>query len=174
MSGESHCYQMLCGARISAIEVEQLSWGQGLLEISVPEGALKFPKTASDEELLVGVRRWVDLLSEDRFSEAYNLTAHDSYHAWTPDLIRSVVAGYGMPHEPENHEYRISKISQTEGGPSPRWEVERWQDAQPGSRVGFIWFDLPLDGEWSDLTATFEIVQDDEHYVLVLQDIHVF
>ncbi|KMW57419.1 hypothetical protein AIOL_002383 [Candidatus Rhodobacter oscarellae] len=35
-------------------------------------------------------------------------------------------------------------------------------------------FDLPLDGEWSDLTATFEVMQVKEQFVLVLQDIHVF
>ncbi|WP_152912503.1 hypothetical protein [Candidatus Rhodobacter oscarellae] len=143
-------------------------------EISVPEGVLTFPKTASNEELLDGVRKWVDLLSENRFSEAYNLTAHDSYYAWTPELIQSVVAGYGMPHEPGDHVYGISKISQTEGGPSPRWEVDRWQDAEPSSRIGFVSFDLPLDGEWSDLTATFEVMQVKEQFVLVLQDIHVF
>ena len=43
----------------------------------MPEGVLTFPETASDEELLDGVRKWIYLLSEDRFSEAYNLTAHD-------------------------------------------------------------------------------------------------
>jgi hypothetical protein len=134
---------------------------------------LKFPKTANDEELLDGVRKWVDLLSEDRFSKAFDLTAYDSYREWTPDLIRSVIAGYGVPHEPESREYGISKVSQTEGGPSPRWEVDRWQNAEPSSRIGFVRFDLPLDGEWSDLTATFEVVQINEHYVLILQDIHV-
>lgn len=143
-------------------------------KISVPKGVLTFPKTASDEELLDGVRKWVDLLSEDKFSEAYNLTAHDSYYAWSPELIRSFIAGYGMRHEPGNHAYRISKISQTEGGASPRWVIDRWLDAEPSSRIGFVWFDLPLDGEWSDLTATFEVKQNKEHFVLVLQDIKVF
>jgi hypothetical protein len=145
-----------------------------LSEISVPDGVLTFPQTASDEELLDGVKMWVDMLAEERFPEAYQLTAHDSHYAWTPDLIRSVVVGYGLPHESGNHEYRISKICEARGGPSPRWEVDRWQDTEPRYRVGFISFDLPLDGEWSDLTATFEIVVHHGQLILVLQDIHVF
>ncbi len=143
-------------------------------EISVPDGVLTFPQTASDAKLLDGVKMWVDMLAEERFSEAYQLTAHDSYHAWTPDLIRSVVAGYGSPHKPGEHEYRISKVSDTRGGSSPRWVVDRWKDAEPRHRVGFVSFDLPVDGEWSDLTATFEIVERHDQLVLVLQDIHVF
>ena len=76
----------------------------------MPDSALSFPTSATDEELLDGVKKWVELLSEERFSEAYELTAHASYNAWTPDLIRSVIAGYGMPHEPGHHEHKISKF----------------------------------------------------------------
>ena len=140
----------------------------------MPEGALTFPKEASDEELLDGVKKWVDLLAEARFSEAYNLTAHDSYYEWTPDLIRSVIAGYGMPHEQGDPEHRISKIVETEGGGAPDWWVDRWENAEPSNRLGFVSFYLPLDGEWSDLTATFEVLRNKDHLVLVLQDIHVF
>ena len=145
-----------------------------MLEISVPDGALTFPKTASDESLLIGVQKWVDLLGEERFLEAFKLTAHDSFYSWTPDLIRSVIAGYGLPHEPGDHEHRVSKISGTKGGASSRWQVDRWHDAEPSNRIGLVSIDLPLDGEWSDLTATFEILQLDNHLVLVLNEIHVF
>lgn len=135
---------------------------------------MTFSKTASDQELLEGVKKWVSLLAEEKFLEAYELTAQDSYYEWTPQLMRSVIAGYGMRHEPGDHEYRISKISETQGGPSPRWEVERWQDAEPRSRIGSVSCDLPLDKEWSDLTATFEVVKNEDHLMLVLQEIHVF
>lgn len=143
-------------------------------KISVPDSALTFPKTASDEDLLSGARKWVDLLAEARSADAFMLTAHDSYYSWTPDLIQSVIAGCGLPHELGNHKYRISKTSETKGGPSPRWEVDRWQEAEPSSRIGFVWIDLPVEGEWSDLTATFEVLQHDNHLVLVLNDIRVF
>jgi hypothetical protein len=40
--------------------------------------------------------------------------------------------------------------------------------------VGEVWFDLPLDGSWSDLTATFDLQERGGALVLVLQEIHVF
>ena len=43
-------------------------------EILIPDGALSFPKTASDEHLLNGVKKWVELLAEDRFADAFDLT----------------------------------------------------------------------------------------------------
>jgi len=39
--------------------------------------------------------------------------------------------------------------------------------------VGQVWFDLPLNGVWSDLTATFDIKLDGEALYLELDDIHV-
>ena len=142
-------------------------------EILIPDRALSFPKTASDEHLLNGVKKWVELLAEDRFADAFDLTGHYRHCSWTPELIRSVIAGYGLPHETGEHVYRISKIPEAIDGRSPRWKVDRWRDAEPDNRVGFISMDRPLDGEWSDLTATFEIAQLRGRLVLVLNDIHV-
>jgi hypothetical protein len=36
-----------------------------------------------------------------------------------------------------------------------------------------VWLDLPLDGEWSDLTAIFDMLEDRDELVLLLNDIHV-
>ncbi len=36
-----------------------------------------------------------------------------------------------------------------------------------------MWFDLPVNGEWSDLTATFQILRHGDALVLQLEDIHV-
>lgn len=41
-----------------------------------------------------------------------------------------------------------------------------------GSR-GRVYFDLPLNGEWSDLTAIFRLEHDKENLLLVLEEIHV-
>lgn len=42
------------------------------------------------------------------------------------------------------------------------------------SIVGKVWYDLPLNGEWSDLTATFNILKSESHIVLELNEIHIF
>ena len=39
--------------------------------------------------------------------------------------------------------------------------------------INEVWFDLPLDGIWSDLTATFDIWKLDKCIVLQLEQIHV-
>lgn len=39
--------------------------------------------------------------------------------------------------------------------------------------MGHVWFDLPLDGVWSDLTATFDVCKEDGQLVLELVDVHV-
>ena len=39
--------------------------------------------------------------------------------------------------------------------------------------VGHVDFDLPLNGEWSDVTATFNIREVEDAWVLCLEDIHV-
>ena len=38
---------------------------------------------------------------------------------------------------------------------------------------GHVWFDLPLNGNWSDLTALLNFRTVDEALVLELDDIHV-
>ena len=39
--------------------------------------------------------------------------------------------------------------------------------------VGEIFYDLPINGEWSDLTATFKILQAKDYVTLELNEIHV-
>jgi hypothetical protein len=56
--------------------------------------------------------------------------------------------------------------------PWPRHEVDRdtLPDGQPFTSV---WFDMPLNGYWSDVTATFDLDRDGEMLVLALEMIHV-
>ena len=61
---------------------------------------------------------------------------------------------------------------------TPRHEVDRWESPRRREggeeALGEVWFDLPLDGEWSDLTATFEVRRGEAGMWLVLREIHVF
>ena len=51
-----------------------------------------------------------------------------------------------------------------------RWEPRRTLD---GTIVGSVEFDLPIDGEWSDLTAIFTLSEVEGSLVLSLEDLHV-
>ena len=83
-----------------------------------------------------------------------------------------MIVGYGSPEPRDGHDHRVTSTALAAGGRTPTHEVERYE-ARAGDRVGHVWFDLPLDGEWSDLTATFDIERRAGRLVLVLDDVHV-
>jgi hypothetical protein len=130
--------------------------------------------SASDEEILAVVRRWVSLLASQDYQSAFELTDHDA--SWTSDLMRRVIEGYGLP-DPKRTHHRVTPIDQASGG-SPRYEVTRWEEPRSldgGEEItGDVWFNLPLDGSWSDLTATFDLRRRGQELRLVLDQIHVF
>jgi hypothetical protein len=126
----------------------------------------------SDEEILAAVEVWIDDLAAGDYQTAFERTAHDPYYAWSADLIRAVVAGYGLPEaHPSGEVFAVSRRTDTPGQPFHRI-VDRTAATQ--DEVAEVWYDLPLNGAWSDLTATFSVQQRIGHAVLVLQQIHVF
>jgi hypothetical protein len=75
---------------------------------------------ASDQELLSVADRWVDCLAAQDYSAAMALTAHDEYYGWTPDLIRGVIEGYGLPDPHPRGPFRSICRSTARGAISPR------------------------------------------------------
>ncbi len=137
---------------------------------------LLLPDAASDDEILAAVRTWVDLLAREDYAGAFALTDHDAYYGWTPQLIREVIAGYGLPHDGKGPRHRVTSI-ESAGGTGSRGQVT-WYELPAGAsplcaRVGHVELDLPLDGSWSDLTATFELRRGESGLVLVLHEIRV-
>jgi len=129
---------------------------------------IHLPKEATDADILAAVRYWVDLLAADRYEEAHAMMLPDG--RWTPDLMRTVVRHYGFI-EPrrDGRTFTVSPISQAAGGRTkPCQDIERFADGG-----GIIHFDLPLNGEWSDVTAIIEIKELREGLALRLADIHV-
>jgi hypothetical protein len=138
------------------------------------------PIDATDDAILSVVRKWVAALAAGDFETAYAMTAHDPYYRWTPERIREVIAGYGLPEPaPDGIVHRVTPMETAEQDDvRPVHEVVRWKGPRrtEGGRdaIGEVRFDLPLDGAWSDLTATFEIQRGADDIVLVLNEIHVF
>lgn len=126
----------------------------------------------TDSEILALVESWVDDLAREDFDVAYSRTEHDPYYAWTPQLIRSVIAGYGLsaPH-PSGEKFKVTSRQRATGQPH-NLTVDRIN--KPDSSIAEVWYDLPLNGEWSDLTATFRVEVRGETSVLILEQIHVF
>ena len=124
------------------------------------------PPDASDSQILDAVRAWADALAAEDYAGALALV--DARPHWTAELLRTVITNYGSV-EPnrDGTTYRVTSLGGARGGPEPRHEVDR-----DGDRIS-VWFDLPLNGAWSDLTATFDVIRRDGGMSLVLDDVHV-
>jgi hypothetical protein len=133
---------------------------------------MRLPGDPSDDELLEAIREWVGLLAEEDYEAAAAYLYEpepDRLGAWTPQLIETVIRNYGsIDPMPDGRIFRVTPLVEATGGPSPRHEVDR-----QGAGAGFIWFDLPLNGTWSDLTATFTFQPINGGTVIVLDDLHV-
>ena len=127
------------------------------------------PPTPSDADIIAAVERWIDDLSGGDFDGAYSRTEHDDYYGWSPALIRAVVTGYGFPEPHPNGPFLVTPRDAARG--QRRASVERL--ATSGGTIAHVAYDLPLNGEWSDLTATFSVERRAEGSVLVLEEIHV-
>jgi len=138
------------------------------------ENAVRLPREATDEEILALVGQWVELLAQGNYGAAYDVTAHEPYYQWTPELMRQTIEGYGFAEPHPAGPFRITSFASAKGGPKPRHRVERFETAQEDGRIGYVLFDLPLNGQWSDLTATFGVYRYEDRVVLSLNEIHVF
>jgi len=120
---------------------------------------------ATEDELIRYVDRWVSHLEQEDYDGAMRMIDHDP--AWTPELIRNIIKSYGEgnPSQRATLEAAATDIHQ-------RKNVDRWDDAPNGS-LGEVWYDLGIDGQTSDLTATFTIRERDGGLVLILNDVHV-
>lgn len=122
--------------------------------------------TASDQKILATVEEWVRLLAKDRFSEAYDYLYHEQGDHLTPELVRTLIKNYGWiePH-PSGVAFKVTPLEGEGRAVLMRFEDER--------HIGHLIFDLPLNGEWSDVSAIFDLLIVDNALVFQLQDIHV-
>jgi hypothetical protein len=131
----------------------------------------------TDAAVLAVIEQWVGLLVEERFDDAMAMLVPSG--TWTPDLLATVVRNYGtVDPRDDGRTFSVTPIAAA-GGDGPRFEVT-WCDPPLANRLdyapdllGHARYDLPLDGQWSDVTAGFEIVLLPEGAVLALDDVHV-
>ncbi len=134
---------------------------------------MTLPLDADDATILAAVRAWVTLLADERYQEAYDALYHPVGDHWTPRLIEAAIHTYGsLEPAATGARYRVTPLETATGALKPRHEVDRFDDA-PGDLVGLVWFDLPLNGHWSDLTATLYVERRDAALVLELNDLHI-
>jgi hypothetical protein len=134
---------------------------------------LKFPiqKQAVDDE----VHKWFDCLARGDYEAAYDLTLHHPYYEWTPELMESIINGYGLPHENGETKYIVTDWRSASGIDSGG-ELDLYEkhvESGGHMQLGHAYYDMPLNGEWSDLSAVFRLVKLEDGAALLLEEIHV-
>ena len=130
---------------------------------------VELPSNPTDQELLSVVDDWIDALVRGEYLAALTMVEHDPYYRWTPALLEAVIAGYGLPEpHPSGTVFRVRPRNSATGGPPAR-NVDRDTGGAPQ-----IEHSLPLNGEWSDLSATFRVESRGNSSAIVLEEVHVF
>ena len=125
------------------------------------------PSASSDSEILAFVDGWAALLEREDYQAAFEFTDHVPGSSWTADLIRDVIKAYGEPG--------ASNRVTVAGGPTDiaqRKEVVRRRNDER-RYLGYVWYDLNLNGLASDLTASFDLIETTRGLSVQLNDIHV-
>ena len=124
-------------------------------------------------EFLAFVRAWLDMLAEAQLAEACaQLDRPNSYGlTWTAAAIRQLLTDtfgpgtrFGAQH-PDGPTF--TRTASASG--SPRVKI----GAFTGGSGYWMDHDVPLNGEWSDLTAQFEFIREPHGFLVVLHDLHV-
>jgi hypothetical protein len=123
--------------------------------------------------------RWTEQLVNANYDEAYAMLLHVENHpgrSWasSPQDLQSWINHYGsltpVPGEPV---FEVTSIEQAMG---ERWEndldLEPPIERYPGYLGRLDWW-LPLNGEWSDLQASFDLVKSGLRVAFVLVALRV-
>lgn len=138
----------------------------------------KFPFTATEQDFHTFITSWVSLLADKKYQEAYNAVLHYDYFEWTPTLMEGIINGYGMQYEVGDTKYEITPPGDALGD-GDRFDVLWFGDevttiVEGRECLAELWYQLPLNNEWSDLTVTFKLVKFSDCLFLELNEIHVF
>jgi hypothetical protein len=137
----------------------------------------RVPRGASREIVLGIVRGWVDVLAAQDFQTVFEELGY-SISSAEPNVerITKAIQYYRSPdYYPGVTTFTVSDWRTAHGGnPEPQQKVI-WYKPNTVGMAGAVAFDLPLNGQWSDLTADFVFFDNDNPdggYTLRLEEIH--
>lgn len=115
------------------------------------------------------VENWLKLIADGRVQDAcWMLDEPNNYGViWTPELIGELIFEY-LDLEAER------PLASVVSDPSLLPEHRQLEVGAFNYCSGYwLDYDVPLDGEWSDLTAQFEFYERNDGFAVVLHDLHV-
>ena len=150
------------------------------------------PIDATDTEIKQLVVEWSERLAEGKYEEALNLMLFSTEeYPWTPELLKSAINGYGVPHsdeettklllaEYEAEEFVVSSLANRDDKDNildRKIQVDRESlyGLDPNQYLGMVHYEgVPLCGYLSDLTAQFYLKKVGSHQLtLEFLNIHV-
>jgi hypothetical protein len=139
------------------------------------------PHTATDQEVLTIVRHWVDVLAKEDYAAFFSELGYAMLYRFDcpgDEAIRQQIKKYRSPDfYPGVTDFKVTDWRLAQGGnPNPKLKAIRYKPNDI-KIAGAIQFDLPLNNQWSDLTADFVYFDNPnfrQGYVLGLEEIQSF
>lgn len=134
---------------------------------------MKINSNNVEGEMIHFVQEWFDLVADGNTEEACRRIDQPNCYGilWTPEKIKETILNEFGPDtvfgSQSPNGVIFSKVSETDG--SYRADVLEFNDGSGYS----VEHDVPLNGEWSDLTAQFEFVGKAPEFKVILHDLHV-
>ena len=138
---------------------------------------VRLPLNCSDVEILAVAEEWTNRLAAEDYAGAWDMLLHRPGEVWapTPEKIRERIVNCGCETPVEGEPPRVTPTATATGTPW-RWlpSLTRTElpPERPGPRGRLDW-ELPLNGEWSDLVASFDLEMYDGALVFVLAALRV-
>ena len=141
---------------------------------------IKLSADATDAEILAACREWAELVASGQLDDALEMLhvpeRYDASQHWTAESLAEYVGNYGSWDAwPDGRTWKLTSIA-TARVPADRPNFKPRADVirlDIDHRSGSAELDLPLNGEWSDLTAQFEFEPVGGGTGLSLYDLHV-
>lgn len=152
---------------------------------------VSLPLNATDETILATLNRWLSHLTHNEYQEAFDFTYHPEGDDSTAEGLREQIVFYGdqfnqvlrVPEatdvKPEHGVMRVNPESQpakrlSDGRLLGSYEslVSAQNEADPDF-LGEASLQLPFDGKWSDVFATFAMIDRDGQMVFFMKSIYI-
>jgi hypothetical protein len=134
------------------------------------------PQAASDSQVLTIVLQWIDVLAREDYEAIFHAVGYAvAFDRPGAACIENQIKQYRSDKlYPGVTVFTVTDWRAAYGGnPSPLQLVSRYKSNSTGL-AGAVDFDLPLNGRWSDLTASFVFCEPEIEggdYVLSLEEI---
>ena len=136
------------------------------------------PQRAADAAVSM-IRQWFRLLARDRWEQAIAMIGRPKRYGigWTVEIVRRAIEvetfGPGTRFRTAHPEGIVYSDPDTMTEPPDFWQ--KWAGIHHlKDGTGFaIDYPVPLNGEWSDLTAQFSFLRQPGGYEVELEDLHV-